>query len=75
MLSSIHVFHADNYERTKLLSQEVNVFSLISSAIILSVSSPLKTFEPVGQFQSDLTDRWNSEWYQVLAGFAVSVPC
>lgn len=54
-LSSIHVFYADNSERTKLLSQEVNIFSLISSAIILSVSSSLITFEPVGQFQSSLT--------------------
>lgn len=57
VLSSIHIFYADNSERTKLLSQEVSIFSLISSAIILSVSSPLITFEPVGQFQSKLTDR------------------
>lgn len=62
MVSSIHMFYADNYERTKLLSQEFSIFSLISSAIILSVSFPLITFEPVGQFQSDLTDRWNFQW-------------
>lgn len=72
MVSSIHVFYADNYERTRLLSREVNIFSLISSAIILSVTSPLITFEPVGQFQSDLTDRWNFEWYQVLVGATLS---
>lgn len=75
VVSSIHVFYADNHERRKLLSQEVSIFSLISSAIILSVSSPLITFEPAGQFQSDLTGRWNFERYQALAGFTVLVPC
>lgn len=56
MLSSMHIFYADNPERTKLLSRDVNIFSLISSPIILSVSSSLITLEPVGQFQSSLID-------------------
>lgn len=69
MLSSIHLFNADNSERTKLLSKEVNIFSLISSAIILCVSSLLTTFEPVGQFWPNLPASCKSVWYQVATGF------